>query len=53
LLARARLQAGEAHEGRVAAGEALKWTQEVNQRYLEAELGRIDAELAQRSGESR
>ena len=52
LLARARLQAGEAQEGRVASREALEWTQAVNQRYLEAELSQIDAELAQRSGES-
>ncbi len=52
LLARARLQAGEAREGRVASREALEWTQAVNQRYLEAELSRLDAELAQRSGES-
>ena len=53
LLARARLQVGELHEGRVAAREALEWTQEVNQRYLEAELSRIDAKLAQGSGKSR
>jgi predicted ATPase/DNA-binding SARP family transcriptional activator len=52
LLARARLQAGEMHEGRVAAGEALEWTRESNQRYLEAELSRLDADLAQRGGES-
>jgi tetratricopeptide (TPR) repeat protein len=52
LLARARLQAGEAHEGRVASREALEWTRASKQRYLEAELSRLDAELAQRSGES-
>ncbi len=52
LLARARLQAGEAREGRVASREALEWTQAVKQRYLEAELSRLDAELARRSGES-
>ncbi|HEY5654603.1 MAG TPA: hypothetical protein VIS04_02100, partial [Woeseiaceae bacterium] len=52
LLARARLQAGEAQEGRVASREALEWTQAVNQRYLEAKLSQIDAELARCTGES-
>ena len=48
LLARARLLAGEVHEGRVAAREALEWTRASNQRYLEAELRQLDAELARR-----
>ena len=53
LLARARLQSGAVREGRVAAAEALEWTRTSNQRYLEAELSRLDAELAQRGGDSR
>ncbi len=52
LLARARGMAGELHEGRAATREALSWTQRRNQRYLEAELWRVDGELAYRSGES-
>jgi hypothetical protein len=53
LLARARAQAGEVHEGRAASREALEWTRASKQLYLEAELSRVDAELSQRSGESR
>ena len=52
LLARARLQAGEVHEGRVAVREALEWTDETNQRYLEAELSQLNVELARHSPES-
>ena len=51
LLARARLLAGQAREARVAAREALQWTRASNQRYLEAELNHLDAELARRSGD--
>jgi DNA-binding SARP family transcriptional activator/tetratricopeptide (TPR) repeat protein len=52
LLARARGLAGELQEGRAAASEGLTWTQNRDQRYLEAELLRIDGELAYRSGEA-
>ena len=52
LLARARGLAGELHLGRAAAREALSWSQGRNQRYLEAELWRVDGELAYRSGET-
>ena len=52
LLARARGMAGELHEGRAATREALSLSQRRNQRYLEAELWRVDGELAYRSGES-
>lgn len=52
LLARARGMAGELHEGRAAAREALSLTHRHNQRYLEAELWRVDGELAYRSGEA-
>ena len=52
LLARARSMAGELHEGRAATREGLSWSHRCNQRYLEAELGRIDGELAYRSGET-
>ncbi len=51
LLARARGMAGELHEGRAATREALSLAQRHNQRYLEAELWRVDGELAYRSGE--
>ena len=50
LLARARGLAGELHEGRAATREALSLSQRRNQRYLEAELWRVDGELAYRSG---
>jgi tetratricopeptide (TPR) repeat protein len=52
LLARARGMAGELHEGRAAAREALSLCQRRNQRYLEAELCRVDGELAYRRGDS-
>jgi tetratricopeptide (TPR) repeat protein len=52
LLARARGVAGELPEGRAATREALAWSQRSNQRYLEAEMWRVDGELAYRSGES-
>lgn len=51
LLARARGLVGELREGRAAAHEALAWSQRCNQRYLDAELWRVDGELAYRSGE--
>ena len=53
LLARARGMAGEFHQGRVATREGLSWSHSCNQRYLEAELWRIDGELAYRSGEAK
>ncbi len=52
LLARARAIAGEFQEGRAATREGLERTHGSNQRYLEAELWRVDGELAYRSGES-
>jgi tetratricopeptide (TPR) repeat protein len=52
LLARARGMAAEHEEGRVAAREGLSWSAGCNQRYLEAELWRVDGELAYRSGEA-
>lgn len=52
LLARARGVLGELREGRAAAREALAWSDSRNQRYLEAELCRVDGELAYRSGEA-
>ena len=52
LLARARGLAGELHAGRAATREGLAWTDRCNQRYLEAELWRVDGELAYRSGET-
>jgi ATP/maltotriose-dependent transcriptional regulator MalT len=52
LLARARGIVGELHEGRAATREALSWTRRTNQRYLEAELLRVDGELAYRSGDA-
>lgn len=51
LLARARAVLGEFHEARAAVHEAIAWTQDRNQRYLEAELWRVDGELAYRLGE--
>jgi DNA-binding SARP family transcriptional activator/tetratricopeptide (TPR) repeat protein len=51
LLARARGMASELHEGRAATREALALSQRRNQRYLEAELWRVDGELAYRLGE--
>jgi DNA-binding SARP family transcriptional activator/tetratricopeptide (TPR) repeat protein len=52
LLARARGMAGEFDQGRAATREGLSWTHRCNQRYLEAELWRVDGELAYRSGET-
>jgi hypothetical protein len=43
---------GEFREGRAATREGLSWSRRCNQRYLEAELWRVDGELAYRSGES-
>ncbi len=51
LLARARGMAGELDEGRAATREALAWSDLHHQRYLEAELWRVDGELAYRDGE--
>jgi hypothetical protein len=52
LLARARGVLGEFHEGRSATREALRWSRTCDQRYLEAELWRVDGELAHRCGEA-
>jgi DNA-binding SARP family transcriptional activator len=52
LLARARAKAHEFREGRAATREALTWTDRRKQRYLEAELRRVDGELAYHSGET-
>jgi tetratricopeptide (TPR) repeat protein len=52
LLARARGMVGEFREGRAAAREGLSRSHCCNQRYLEAELWRVDGELAYRSGET-
>jgi DNA-binding SARP family transcriptional activator len=51
LLARARGRVGEFHQGRAATREGLSWSHRCNQRYIEAELWRVDGELAYRSGE--
>ena len=52
LLARAHGMAGSPHEGRAATREGLSWSKRHNQRYLEAELWRVDGELAFRCGET-
>ncbi|MBT8766766.1 ATP-binding protein [Metapseudomonas boanensis] len=52
LLARARGMLGEIRDGRAATREGLSWTQRCNQRYLEAELWRVEGELAYRTGET-
>ena len=52
LLARARSMASELHEGRAATREGLSLSYGRNQHYLEAELWRLDGELAYRCGES-
>ena len=52
LLARARSMAGEFDQGRAATREGLSWSHSCNQHYLEAELWRVDGELAYRSGEA-
>ena len=43
---------GECHQGRAATREGLSWSHSHNQRYLEAELWRVDGELAHRGGET-
>ena len=52
LLARAHGMLGAFRQGRAATREALSWAHSCNQRYLEAELWRVDGELAYRSGET-
>jgi DNA-binding SARP family transcriptional activator len=52
LLARARGLVGEFRQGRAATREGLSWSHRCNQRYLEAELWRLDGELAYRTGET-
>jgi hypothetical protein len=52
LLARARGMTGELHAGCAATREGLSWSHRRNQRYLEAELWRVDGELAYRRGDS-
>jgi DNA-binding SARP family transcriptional activator/tetratricopeptide (TPR) repeat protein len=52
LLARARGMVGEFRQGRAATREGLSWSHSCNQRYLEAELWRVDGELAYRTGET-
>jgi tetratricopeptide (TPR) repeat protein len=52
LLARVRGLFGEFHQGRAATREGLAWSHRCNQRYLDAELWRVDGELAYRSGET-
>lgn len=52
VLARACGMVGEFRQGRAAAREALSWSRRCNQRYLEAELWRVDGELAYRSGDA-
>ena len=51
LLARARGMTGALDQGRAATREGISWSHTHNQRYLEAELWRVDGELAYRSGE--
>jgi DNA-binding SARP family transcriptional activator len=52
LLARARGMVGEFRGGRSVTREALACSRQCDQRYLEAELHRVDGELAYRSGET-
>jgi ATP/maltotriose-dependent transcriptional regulator MalT len=52
VLARARGMLGEFREGQAATREGLSWSRRFNQRYLEAELWRVDGELAYRTGET-
>jgi DNA-binding SARP family transcriptional activator len=52
LLARARGMTGEFPQGRAATREGLSLADSCDQRYLEAELWRVDGELAYRSGET-
>jgi ATP/maltotriose-dependent transcriptional regulator MalT len=51
LLARAHLGEGNAAAGRAATAEGLEWTARHDQRYLEAELWRIDGELLALQGD--
>jgi hypothetical protein len=44
---------GDFREGRAAAREGLAWSRSCSQRCLEAELWRVDGELAYRLGEPR
>ena len=44
--------AGELDQGRAATRDGLSWSHSCNQRFLEAELWRVDGELAYRSGEA-
>lgn len=50
LLARARASTGEIDHGRAASQDGLAWSHRHDQRYLEAELLRVDGELAHRAG---
>ncbi|GAB2585867.1 AAA family ATPase [Ramlibacter solisilvae] len=52
LLARASGILGKFRQGRAATREALAWSRRCNQRYLDAELWRVDGELAYRSEEA-
>lgn len=52
LLARARGLLGEWHEAHAATREALAWSERRNQRYLVAELLRVDGECAYNLGEA-
>ena len=52
LLARARGLVGDPHQGRAATLEGLSWSDRYKQRYLEAELWRVDGELAHGIGET-
>ena len=52
LLARARHVIGEHRQGRAATREGISLTKAFGQRYLEAELQRIDGELAYSCGET-
>ena len=51
LLARGLLRAGEPAAGRAVVADALRWTEQHDQRYLLAELLRIDAELLAQGGD--
>jgi ATP/maltotriose-dependent transcriptional regulator MalT len=52
LLARAHGLTGAWEEGRAAAREGLSWSDRHGQRYLEAELWRVDGELAHGGGDT-
>jgi hypothetical protein len=51
LLARAFLRAGDPSGARTAIADALQWTERTDQRYLLAELLRIDAEVLALGGD--